>query len=63
MFGKTYALVLVIEPVDLVLIIRELRIKISTEHFPPIISVFLHLSSEIKVCDVGGHRVNNIPCS
>jgi len=57
MFGKAYTLAFIVQPVHLVLCIREFGVQVSTEHFSPVVRVLFHIGSQIKVCDIGICRV------
>jgi hypothetical protein len=57
MLGKTYTLVFIVQPVHLVLCIREFGVEVPPEYFASVIRVLFHISSQIKVCDIGVCRV------
>jgi len=59
--GKSDTLVLVVEPVDLKLTIRVIGVQVSPKHKFPVILIFLHICSQIKIGDFSIDRVENVP--
>lgn len=59
MLGKTYTLIFIVQPVHLVLCIREFGVEVSPEHFASVVRVLFHISPQIKICDIGICRVQH----
>jgi hypothetical protein len=57
MFGEAYTLGFIVQPVHLVLCVREFWIQISPEYFSPVVRVLFHIGPQIEVCDIGVCRV------
>jgi hypothetical protein len=57
MFGQAYTLAFIVQPVHLVLSIREFGVEVSTEHFASVVRVLFHIGPQIKVCDIGVYGV------
>jgi hypothetical protein len=53
MFGEAYTLGFIVEPVHLVLCIREFGVEVSPEYFASVVRVLFYIGPQIKVCDIG----------
>ena len=57
MLGESYTLAFIVQPVHLVLCVREFGIQVSTKYLPFVVGILFHIGPQIKVCDIGVCRV------